>query len=595
MHSFRPSPALASLVVLGAALATCSRTPPPAPAAANAAPAPPQCPEDAGLKLPPGFCASVFADGIGHARHMVVSADNVLYVNTWSGRYYPPNDVPPAGGFLVALQDTKNVGKADVVQRFGATRESGAAGGLGIGLYEGGLFAEEKDRILRYALPSGKIVPEDSPRVVLSGMPLTGDHPMHPFVIDAGALYVASASASNVCQVKNRALKSPGERPCRELRTRAGIWRYDATKTNQQFTAAGRYATGIRNAEGLALDATGHRIFLTQHGRDQLHTMWPASYAPEQEATLPAEELLLLQKGGDYGWPYCYYDPTLKSLVLAPEYGGDAQKTGLCASKQSPVAAFPAHWAPTALTYYDREQFPAAYRNGVFIAFHGSWNRAPFAQQGYNVVFQSLAGETGAGRCEIFADGFAGAEKTPDGAAYRPAGLAVGPDGALYVADDIKGRIYKVTYRGDPAQPGAGSTFTACPNLSAAAGPAVGTDAAASRNGNVQDPAKLPLPAGATREQVVMGSRNYGGEVGAASCIGCHGVRANGSPLGPDLTDKTWLWSDGSLTGIRKSIEVGVAKPKQYRSPMQPMGGAQLDANQASALAAYVWAISHQP
>ena len=117
------------------------------------------CPkDDTGLKLPTGFCATVFADGIGHARHMVVGPSGVLYVNTWSGEYYG-NDLPHAGGFLVALQDKSGRGKADVIERFGETPQTGGAGGIGIGLYKGSIYAESKDRIVRYALPAGSIVP----------------------------------------------------------------------------------------------------------------------------------------------------------------------------------------------------------------------------------------------------------------------------------------------------------------------------------------------------------------------------------------------------------------------------------------------------
>jgi hypothetical protein len=95
------------------------------------------CPDSAsGLKLPPGFCATIFADGIGHARHLVVAPTGIVYVNTWSGRYYG-NDTPHAGGFLVALRDTTGTGKADVIRRFGETVQSGGAGGTGIGLYHG--------------------------------------------------------------------------------------------------------------------------------------------------------------------------------------------------------------------------------------------------------------------------------------------------------------------------------------------------------------------------------------------------------------------------------------------------------------------------
>ena len=87
--------------------------------------------DDSGLKLPPGFCATIFADGIGHARHLVVAPNNVVYLNTWSGDYYPAGEVVHEGGFLVALQDKSGTGKADVIERFGATAQDGAHGGAG--------------------------------------------------------------------------------------------------------------------------------------------------------------------------------------------------------------------------------------------------------------------------------------------------------------------------------------------------------------------------------------------------------------------------------------------------------------------------------
>jgi len=558
------------------------------------------CPnDDSGLKLPAGFCAAVFADEIGHARHMVAGPSGVLYVNTWSGRYYG-NDTPHAGGFLVALQDKSGGGKADVTERFGETVQSGGAGGTGIGMYKGAIYAEINDRIVRYSLPAGSIVPSGSADTIVSRLPLGGDHPMHPFIINAeGLMYVDVASATNSCQLKNRTLKSPGANPCTELETRGGIWRYDANKTNQTFSTAERFATGIRNAEGFAIDSSG-RVFVTQHGRDQLHANWPDLYKPDQEATLPAEELLLLKPKGDYGWPECYYDPFVEKLVLAPEYGGDGKTIGVCANKIAPTAAFPAHWAPNAMVRYDQKQFPARYREGVFIAFHGSWNRAPYAQGGYNVVFQALAGDRASGQCEIFADGFAGAVKSPAKAAHRPSGLAVGPDGSLYVSDDIRGRIYRIVYRGgsEGGSEGGAASVTACPSATAPAGnpvevtaePPEGThpDAGAAAVGS------LPVPEGATREMVALGERIYRGQAGGAACTGCHGESGEGTPLGPDLTGKKWLWSDGSYAGIAKTITEGVSQPKQYRSPMPPMGGAQLTPDQVSALVAYVWGLSHR-
>jgi glucose/arabinose dehydrogenase/mono/diheme cytochrome c family protein len=600
MFSSHPSRILGSVIVLfGACSAGASWAATQSPST-DAQRAGVTCPEDdSGLKLPAGFCATVFADGIGHARHLVVAPNGVVYVNTWSGRYYG-NDTPHQGGFLVALQDTTGAGKAALNPRFGETAQTGGAGGTGIGLYKDALFAEINDQIVRYPLTAGSIVPQGPAVPIVTGLPLGGDHPMHPFAIDRnGFLYVDVASATNACQAQNRTPQSPGIDPCTELQTRGGIWRYDANQTNQAFSPAERFATGIRNAEGFAIEANGD-VLVTQHGRDQLHSNWPDRYPAEQEATQPAEELLHLMQGGDYGWPQCYYDAVQGKLVLAPEYGGDGgSKIGLCATKTAPIAAFPAHWAPNAMVLYDKDQFPAHYRNGVFIAFHGSWNRAPYPQGGYNVVFQALAGDRGSGNCEVFADGFAGKVKSPDGAEHRPSGLAVGPDGSLYVSDDVRGRIYRIVYRGGPGADGGAGKVTSCPSASAPAGeisvveakPPEGTHPDA---GAVAAAQNLPIPAGATRAMVVLGERIYHGQVGGATCTGCHGANGTGTTLGPNLTGTRWLWGDGSYAAIESTIAQGVPQPKQYRSPMPPKGGAQLNAKQVSALAAYVWSLSHR-
>jgi glucose/arabinose dehydrogenase/mono/diheme cytochrome c family protein len=550
------------------------------------------CPsDDSGLKLPPGFCATIFADGIGHSRHLVVAPDGVVYVNTWSGSYFPAGEPVHPGGFLVALQDKTGSGKADVIQRFGGTEQDGWHGGTGIGLYNGFIYAENNDTIVRYALPAGAIVPTGPAETVVSGLPLGGDHPMHPFYIDdGGMIYIDVATATNACQQKNRTLHSPGITPCKELETRGGIWRYDAKKTGQTFSPAGRYATGIRNAEGFGVDKADHHVYFTQHGRDQLHANWPEIYKPEQEATLPSEEVMLLKQGGDYGWPECYYDPGLKHLVLAPEYGGDGSKAGVCATKIGPLAAFPAHWGPNGMVFYNRTEFPAAYRDGLFIAFHGSWDRAPYTQGGYNIVYQALSKSGTPGRCEIFADGFAGGVISPEGAVHRPSGVAVGPDGALYVADDMKGRIYRITYSG-AATSSVQPEFTPCPSLTAPAGEPARANANPPEG--THPDAGLSVPPGATHEMVALGDRIYHGQVAGAPCAACHGANATGTPLGPDLTKNKWLWSDGSLAGITKTITEGVMTPKQYRAPMPANGGAQLTPAQAEAVAAYVWSLSH--
>jgi glucose/arabinose dehydrogenase len=191
-----------------------------------------------------------------------------------------------------------------------------------------------------------------------------------------------------------------------------------------------------------------NQLFAMQHGRDQLHDIAPDLYTNEQSAELPGEEFLEIKKGSDFGWPYCYYDELQKKKVLGPEYGGDGKNQGRCADKDQPVMAFPGHWAPNDLLFYTGKMFPAKYRNGAFIAFHGSWNRAPLPQAGYNIVFVPFKNGKPSGDYEIFATGFMGSEKIMGAAQarYRPCGLAQGPDGALYVSDDKAGRIWKIVY-----------------------------------------------------------------------------------------------------------------------------------------------------
>ncbi|MGJ0508383.1 MAG: c-type cytochrome [Methylocystis sp.] len=560
-------------------------------APANAQDAPAGCASDnAGLSLPRGFCATIFADHIGHARHMAVAPNGVVYVNTWSGRYYGTAR-PPAGGFIVALQDANGDGRAEIIRRFGETPVGGGAGGTGVALYDGALYAEEGDRILRYSLPKDDIVPNGKPQIVVSGLPLTGDHPMHPFAIDAaGNLFVDSASATNSCQAQNRMRESPGLDPCRELETRAGVWRYDARATGQTFSPAERFATGIRNGEGIAID--GDRIYVTQHGRDQLSENWPKIFTREQGPELPAEELVELKQGADYGWPYCYYDGFLGALVLAPEYGGDGGKTfGVCAQKQGPLASFPAHWAPNDLAIYHGGLFPTSYDGGFFIAFHGSWNRAPFPQGGYNIVFQPMAAGKPNRDFIVFADGFAGRSKDPGAARHRPSGVAVGPDGALYVSDDVGGRIWRIVFHGDVASTGVEPAPTTPQTYARAAeaSPPEGVNPDAGK----MEGRKLPTPPGVTDAEVAKGERIFNGHAASGNCSGCHGENGKGSPLGPDLTSGKWLWGDGSLDAIRKTIADGVPAPKDYRSPMPPKGGAPLTDADVTAVAAYVWAIGH--
>lgn len=566
------APLSMAILVLGAS--ACGEKP-----AATVAAAPPQnCDADnGGITLPAGFCATVFADNIGHARHLVVAPNGVVYANTWSGEYYGKNDPPREGGFLVAMQDTSGDGHADVVTRFGGGVAEGSHGGTGIGIYQDHLYYEINDKLVRFPLAPSGVDTSAAAEVIVSALPIDGDHPMHPFIIDAqGNLFTDLGSATNACEQKYRAPLSKGNVPCTEKLTRGGIWKYDAKVAGQKFSPAERYATGIRNGEGFAIDGAG-RLYVSQHGRDQLSENYKNVYSPTAGVELPAEEVMELREGADYGWPECYYDGQQGKLVLAPEYGGDGgTKVGVCAERTPPAAAFPAHWAPNALLILKGKGFPAAYAPGMFIAFHGSWNRAPAPQAGYNVTFQPMADGKAAGQYIVFADGFAGAVKEPGKAAFRPSGLAEGPDGAVYISDDVHGRIWRVTYSGslDAAIAAAPAPVVPAPSVSAA------------------DPS-LPLAPGATAAQLALGDSIFHGQVANGTCVGCHGSDGKGSAVGADLTAGTWIWSDGSLEGLKKTITAGVPKPKSHGGAMPPMGGASLSAEQVQAVAVYVWGLGH--
>jgi len=414
-------------------------------AAQPAAVKPNGCPGDnAGLTLPDGFCASVFADSLIHARDVVVASNGDVYVTLEGTDPSQKSARGRPGASFVALRDTTNDGHTDIVKRIGAV------GNTGIGLHNGFLYVDEGRQIVRYARADSQLVPTKR-KVVLSGIPLFPEHVARNFAFgNDGSLYVNLGSASNSCQKIDRSPESPGQDPCAELSTRAGIWRYSADKLNQSFSSAERFATGLRNGMGLAVAADG-KLYGTQHGRDQLHEHWPKVFpSADYQAENPGEELIQINKDDDFGWPYCYYAMDQKKLVDAPEYGGDGTRNTRCATKKEPIVAFPGHWAPMSLAFYTGTMFPERYRHGAFVAFHGSWNRAPQPQAGYRVVFQPLVNGAESGPYETFADGFAGEDAgniQPDTAKHRPVGIAVGPDGSLFVTDDAGGRVYKITYR----------------------------------------------------------------------------------------------------------------------------------------------------
>ena len=404
---------------------------------------PPGC--TAGLQLPTGFCATVFADGAIGARHVVVAPNADVFVNTQAtrgGRAAPGATAPSSTGGILALRDTNGDGKADVQRRFGT------GGGTGIALAGNLLYATAGNSIVRYRLPPGSLTPSGTPDTIVTGLPMTGSHHSHNFVLQGQTLYVNIGSATNSCQQRDRQPESPGFNPCTELDTRAGVWEFDANRLRQRPSDGRRYATGLRNSVALARNPLDGYLYATVHGRDQLHDSWPKVFTVEKSAENPGEVLVRVDRGADYGWPYCYYDVDRRGLVLAPEYAGDGQKSGQCSGKAQPLMAFPGHWAPDGMLFYTGSQFPSQYRGGAFVAFHGSWNRAPLPQAGFRVVFAPFRFNRPLGSFTTFADGFN--PNSVSGRAqpgHRPVGLAQAPDGSIFITDDAGGTIWRVSYR----------------------------------------------------------------------------------------------------------------------------------------------------
>jgi glucose/arabinose dehydrogenase/mono/diheme cytochrome c family protein len=483
-------------------------------------------PDHGGLILTPGFDALKVTDELGPARHLVVAENGDIYVAL--------NHMSKGAG-AVALRDTTGDGRADVVSYFGSVS------GTGIKLYGNYLYFGCDTAVVRYPMRAGELTPDETYEVVAEGFPKENQHASKPFDFDGqGHMYVNVGAPANACMEQMRTKGSPGMDPCPILEFAGGIWRFDAQTLHQDQISDGyRYSTGIRNAVALRWNPIEDRLYAVQHGRDQLHQFFPEIYTEQDNADLPAEEFLMLSDGADFGWPYCYYDPFLESKVLAPEYGGDGVITGRCEQKTDPIMAFPAHIAPNDLLFYTGDQFPERYREGAFIAFHGSWNRAPLEQEGYYVVFVPFRDGLPSGDWEVFADGFSGMDKlmNPGDAEHRPTGLAQGPDGSLYVSDSRRGTIWRIMYTGE--------TET-----------------------------NMEISGEQESSDVVLAD-HPGQKVYNVACLPCHQADGNGVPgMHPSLRESDWVMGDKErlirivLEGMEGEIEV---HGETFNSVMAPL------------------------
>ncbi len=392
--------------------------------------------EPDGLTLPPGFHATIVADGLGNmTRHMAFAGPSRLYVSTER----QGKDAPNAG--IIALHlDVHHV--ADKTEHF-STIDNGTA----IAVYKGELYTASTSALYRFHLSGNALTPSAPPDIIVANVPGRA-----ALAFDGkGSLYLAVGGGGNVCAPPGtpRTAKSVGPRPCPILEARAGVWRFDAAKPGQNWAEGVRYATGIRDTNALAFDHGA--LVMVMYGRDQAEKAYPEILSAE-DGDHVADEMFRVDQGADMGWPYTYYDSAKKIRLTAPEYEGDG-KTAAPGAYAVPIAAFPAHVAPMDVTFYDAKKFPAAYRGGAFIAFHGAGGGDPGGHDdGYNVMFVPFDKSGAAGTPMVFADGFAGPardDKNGKRAAYRPVGVTTGPDGALYVSDSQKGRIWRIAYGGE--------------------------------------------------------------------------------------------------------------------------------------------------
>ena len=399
-----------------------------------------------GLYLPGGFEALVVTEGVGPSRHIAVNDNGDIYVKlrTATGR-----------NGNVALRDEDNDGKADIVERFGDYPNDGKFG-TEMKINDGYLYFSSELVVYRQKLKKNKLIPEGKPEIILvDPYPIRWHNAKSLAFDDEDNIYVTFSAPTNACEnweTKPNTYSTKdvkGEYPCEQLDILGGIWKFNKNKLGQSLKDGKRYATGIRSVVGLTWNKLNNSLYGVNHGRDFLYNHAPQYYSEWENTILPAEEFMRIEDGDDYGWPYTYYDHFKNKRMLAPEYGGDGKK--ISDNYTKPIMGLPAHWAPKDLLFYTGDQFPNRYKNGAFIAFHGSTNRVPYPQAGYVVGFIPFKEGFPSGKLEIFADGFAGKSILVDmeDANYRPMGLAQGPDGSLYISESKKGKIWRVFFSGN--------------------------------------------------------------------------------------------------------------------------------------------------
>jgi glucose/arabinose dehydrogenase len=349
------------------------------------------------VKLPPGFSIEVYATGVDNARQMALGDKGTLFVGSRTARR------------VYAVVDSNGDHKADRVHTIATDMNSPS----GIAFRDGALYVAEISRVIRYDGIESKLASPPEPAIVNDKLPTERQHGWKYLGFGPdGMLYVPVGAPCNVCD------RTDDERF-------ATITRMKPDGTGQEV-----FARGIRNTVGFDWHPQTKELWLAENGRDNMGD------------DVPPDELLRAHKPGlHFGFPYCHGGDTLD-----PEFGKGRQ----CAEFEPPAQKLGAHVAAIGMKFYTGRMFPQEYRNQIFVAEHGSWNRS--TPQGYRIMAIKLDGNKVVSYTP-FAEGWLRGVRSSRGAMTlgdawgRPADVLVMPDGSLLIADDEADAIYRVTYK----------------------------------------------------------------------------------------------------------------------------------------------------
>ncbi|PYE53855.1 PQQ-dependent sugar dehydrogenase [Deinococcus yavapaiensis] len=335
------------------------------------------------LNVPSGFHVTEYASGFESPRLLAVAPNGDVFVSDMGA------------GTVFVLPDRNRDGKPDGKSAFA----TGLRQPHGLAFHNGYLYVANTDAVVRFAYKSGDTKASGAAQKLVD-LPSGSGHSTRTVTFGRdGRMYVSIGSSCNVCEESDP--------------RRAAVWAYDANGKNGKA-----YATGLRNAVGL--EWFGGTLYATNNGRDMLGD------------DIPPESFYKLQAGGNYGWPYCY---TLSGKQVFDQQFG-RKTAAVCTNATPAFATVTAHSAPLGLAFYTGTKFPTAYRNQMFVALHGSWNRTE--RTGYKVVMVNPQ----TGEAQDFVTGFLDGQTVRG----RPVDLAVLPDGAMLLTDDDNGVIYRITY-----------------------------------------------------------------------------------------------------------------------------------------------------